>query len=113
MEERGFIEKTFRTIGQIVGLIIVWFFIGGGWNGLHDYYYRVIKEEYVDPDRGERVGYIAFYIWALSVIGMYVYIGETDTDSAMRALILYLIANTIFFFLTLFGFIYLLKNTKI
>jgi len=113
MSEKGLLKSVLDTLGLILGAVIVWFFIGAGWSGLHDWYYRVVREEFPSESGAERVGYTAFYIWISSLIAMLIIFGAVDSSAIVSKMVYaYLGLNMLFFLVTLIGFIYFLANLK-
>ena len=106
-QEKG--SSWLSTLGQIVGCIIVWFVVAGGWNGWYIWYCEKIKKEVPDGDTGDSFGNTIFFIWLLSfVIEALMLDGQGDATQLFKTVF---VGNLIFVFISLIGLAHLMKSS--
>jgi hypothetical protein len=104
----SFMDGLVETLKFLIITILIWFIVGGGWNGLYDWYKRSRGEKPIG-EIGERVGNRAFAFYCLSLIGWVIILVNFKGD--LQPLIyLFLWTNLIFLFVTLIGFVYFWTN---
>lgn len=90
--------------------LLVYFFIGAGWNGLSDWYARLTGRK-PDDMVGERVGNRAFGIFCILITLQAITLGGIEVEGNFRSLsTLYLVFDSIFLVVTTLGFIYFWAN---
>lgn len=109
-EEKSALESILNTIGQIIGVIIIWFMVGAGWNGIHDWFNRSILRRVPGEDSGERFGKMVFYGWVASFILLFYLLANVDQELGGSIIIGYLRLTLLFIIITLIGLVYFFKN---
>ena len=110
MQQRNSLQSILKGLGQLIGMFVVYFFIGAGWNGLYDMYCRSYKGMEPDQRKGERVGLIAFWSSIVITFLAVYFFSAASSEGAGIVLRVYFKALFIFFIVTLIGFVYFWKN---
>jgi hypothetical protein len=111
-EEKSSFDTILTTLGQIIGLFIIWFVIGAAWNGIHDWFCRNLLGKVPGEESGEKFGKTVFFLWVLSIIGTFYIIGKVDHELGAEIVFLYLKLTFCFALITLFGLIYFFSSLK-
>lgn len=111
METKGALHSFLKTVGQIIGLYIIYFIVGAAWNGIYDRYQRN-RGRVPSEDLGERFGVRAFFFWVCSIIVLIVLASYTEPVVYIKVLRIYTLLTLIFIGVTLSGLIYFFKNLK-
>lgn len=108
--EKSSIESFFNTIGQILGVIIVWFIIGAGWNGIHDWFCRSIQKKVPSEVSGEKFGKRVFWIWIGSILLVLYTAASVNSELGAQILLQAIKLNICFAIITFIGLIYFFRN---
>jgi hypothetical protein len=111
METKEVSHSFLKTIGQIIGLYILYFIIGAAWNGIYDRYQRN-RGRVPSEDSGEMFGVRAFFLWVCSIIGLIVLASYTEPVVYIKVLRIYTLLTLIFIGVTLSGLIYFFRNLR-
>lgn len=109
-EEKSTLEAILDTLGQIIGVLLIWFIIGAAWNGIHDWFCKNVLSKTPGERSGEMFGKMAFYSWAISFIAVLYTIAKVDTEVGTQIMMYFIKFNLYFAIITLFGLIYFFKN---
>lgn len=109
-EEKSSLEAILDTLGQIIGVLIIWFIIGAAWNGIHDWFCKSILGKVPGEKSGETFGKMAFYSWVMSFLVVLYAVANVDQDLSSKIIMYYLKFNFYFAIITIFGLIYFFRN---
>lgn len=108
-EEKSSIEVILNTVGQIIGAFIIWFVIGAGWNGWHDWFCKRVLKKVPSEKFGEKFGKGVFLFW---IVGNILAIHIATVTQSPTLLLTCIKVNIYFAIVTIIGLLYFFKNLK-